>query len=79
MAVIKRFHDCLLPTHDAVLAEFARRKHLAVREGFLRTASGYHFYNTSPFTFATLKADPQNIADNFRAYLNGFSTTCRTF
>ena len=73
MVVIKRFHDCLLPTHSAVLEKLESIKHLAVKDSFLRKASGYQFYNTSPFTFETLKADPQNIADNFRAYLSGFS------
>lgn len=73
MVVIKRFHDCLLPTHQAVLDTYKKVEHLAVKEGFLRTAAGYQFYNTSPFTFETLRADPENINDNFRAYLNGFS------
>lgn len=73
MAVIKRFHDCLLPTHERVLTKYEEVKNLAVKEGFLRGASGYQFYNTSPFTFKTLVADPENIEDNFKAYLNGFS------
>ena len=73
MVVVKRFHDCLLPTHQAVLNTCKKVEHLAVKEGFLRTAAGYQFYNTSPFTFETLRADPENINDNFRAYLNGFS------
>lgn len=74
MAVIKRFHDCLLPTHDKVLETYEKVKHLAVKEGFLRTAAGgYHFYNTSPFTFEKLKTDPENIKANFEAYINGFS------
>lgn len=73
MTVIKRFHDCLLLTHQAVLDEYKRVEKLAVKDGFLRKASGYQFYNTSPFTFKTLIADPDNIVDNFKAYLNGFS------
>ena len=73
MVVVKRFHDCLLPTHQAVLDTCKKVEHLAVKDGFLRTAAGYQFYNTSPFTFETLRADPENINDNFRAYLNGFS------
>lgn len=73
MTVIKRVHDCLLPTHQAVLDTYQKVAKLAVKDGFLRRASGYHFYNTSPFTFKTLLADPENIVDNFRAYLNGFS------
>jgi type I restriction enzyme M protein len=73
MVVVKRFHDCLLPTHEKVLETYEKIKHLDVKDGFLKKASGYQFYNISPFTFDTLKADPEHIADNFRAYLNGFS------
>ena len=73
MTVIKRFHDCLLPTRQAVLDTYKKVEKLAVKDGFLRKASGYQFYNTSPFTFKTLIADPENITENFRAYLNGFS------
>ena len=73
MTVVKRFHDCLLPTHQAVLETFEKVKKLAVIDGFLTRASGYQFYNTSKFTFDTLLADPDNIEANFRDYLAGFS------
>ncbi len=74
MCVIKRFHDCLLPKHDAVLAAYEQHKDKGARAAaFLRAASGYHFYNTSKFTFEKLKADPENIEDNFQDFLNGFS------
>lgn len=73
MVVIKRFHDCLLPTHDEVVRKFKEIEGLAVKDAFLRKASGYRFYNTSEFTFEKLKADPENIKGNFEAYLNGFS------
>ena len=73
MTVVKRFHDCLLPTHEAVLKEYESKKHLAVIDGFLTRASGYQFYNTSKFTFESLLADPENIEENFRDYLAGFS------
>ena len=73
MTVIKRFHDCLLPTHDDVLREYKSRQNLAVIDGFLTKASGYQFYNTSKFTFDSLCADPENIESNFRDFLNGFS------
>ena len=73
MTVVKRFHDCLLPTHAAVLETFEKVKTLAVIDGFLTRASGYQFYNTSKFTFDTLLADPDNIEANFRDYLAGFS------
>ena len=73
MTVVKRFHDCLLPTHQAVLDQYEKVKKLAVIDGFLRKASGYQFYNTSRFTFSSLLSDPENIESNFRDYLNGFS------
>lgn len=73
MTVVKRFHDCLLPTHQAVLDTYEKVKKLAVTDGFLRRASGYQFYNTSKFTFDRLLADPENVESNFRDYLNGFS------
>ena len=74
MAVIKRFHDCLLPTHDKVLETYEKIKHLAVKDGFLRAAAGgYHFYNTSPFTFERLKTDPENIKANFESFIACFS------
>lgn len=73
MVVIKRFHDCLLPTREKVLATYEKVKQLAVKDGFLRTASSYRFYNTSQYTFERLKADPENIKTNFEAYINGFS------
>ncbi len=77
MTVVKRFHDCLLPTHDNVLAQYEKVKHLAVIDGFLTRASGYQFYNTSKFTFETLLADPDNIEMNFRDYLAGFSANAQ--
>ena len=73
MCIIKRFHDCLLPTHKKVLETYEKIKTLEVKDGFLSKASGYQFYNTSKFTFETLVADPDNIADNFEDYINGFS------
>lgn len=75
MCVIKRFSDTLAPTKDAVLKanKLCDERGLVVRKGFLTTASGYDFYNTSPFTFEGLLSDAENIADNFRSYLNHFS------
>ena len=75
MTVIKRFHDCLVSSHDEVLS--AHEKHANLAPGaldmMLMRASGYKFYNTSKFTFETLIADPNNIEANFRNYLAGFS------
>ena len=51
MTVVKRFHDCLKPTHEAVLAQYEKVKNLAVIDGFMTKASGYQFYNTSKYNF----------------------------
>lgn len=77
MTVVKLFHDCLLPTHQAVLDTYEKVKKLQVIDGFLQKASGYQFYNTSRFTFETLLADPDNIESNFRDYLSGFSANAQ--
>ena len=77
MTVVKRFHDCLLPTHQVVLDTYEKVKKLQVIDGFLQKASGYQFYNTSRFTFETLLADPDNIESNFRDYLSGFSANAQ--
>lgn len=74
MTVVKRFNDCLMPTHNEVQKTYQDVKHLAVIDIFLTTASRYQFYNISKFTFDSLLADPQNIEANFRDYLAGFSS-----
>ena len=73
MTVIKRFHDTLLPTREAVMEASEKYETFAVKDGFLQRASGYIFYNTSQYTFDTLLSDSEHIEENFRAYLNGFS------
>lgn len=73
MAVIKRFHDTLLPTREKALETYEQVKEFEVKDSFLETASGLNFYNISKYTFESLLADSEHIEDNFRAYLNGFS------
>ncbi|MCI6583269.1 MAG: type I restriction-modification system subunit M [Oscillospiraceae bacterium] len=74
LTVIRRF-DCILSdTKDAVLEKYESVKALPVRDVLLRNAAGgLAFYNTSKFTFERLLDDPDNIEENFRDYLNGFS------
>lgn len=75
MCVIKRFTDALAPTKKKVLEQnkVLDDKGLVVKKGFLNTASGFDFFNISPFDLDKLLADPENIADNFRSYLSKFS------
>ena len=74
MCIIKRFHDCLMPTHQAVLdANKEYESFGELKVGFLKEASGYQFYNTSNYTFPKLITDPNSIEENFRDYISGFS------
>lgn len=73
LTVIRRF-DCILEeTKDAVLSKYEEVKKLPMKDILLRKASGKAFYNTSKYTFEKLLDDPDNIEENFRDYLNGFS------
>ena len=54
MVVIKRFHDCLLPTRENVLTTYEKVKQLAVKDGFLRTASGNKRYSPAIATSETI-------------------------
>lgn len=75
MCVIKRFADALQDTRQAVLDKNAElnARGIQIKDGFLKRAAGRLFYNTSSYTFEKLKADPDNIADNFLVYIQGFS------
>ena len=75
LCVIKRFNDVLAATKQAVLDTDAMldQRGIVVKDGFLRKAAGFNFYNTSRFTLESLLSDPENIADNLRSYLNRFS------
>ena len=85
MVVLRRL-DCVLePTRDAVLKRRdeleARRTPEAAIERLLGKAADperkHPLYNTSPYTFARLLGDAENIAPNLVAYINGFSPAAR--
>jgi type I restriction enzyme M protein len=79
MTVLRRL-DCVLePTKDKVLEKHKElsKKNLKDSEPFLNRIAGVPFHNTSKFTFAKLKGDPNNIAANLIKYINGFSTRGR--
>lgn len=71
MTIIRRFESVLKPTKDKVIAQFEAMPTYPARAMY--KISGYQFYNTSKFDLAELCNDPDNIAANFKAYLNGFS------
>jgi type I restriction enzyme M protein len=78
LTVLRRI-DCVLePTKNQVLEKYNKYKdELADLSDLLRSASGFAFYNTSPFTFEKLLEDPPNIASNLNSYINSFSENMR--
>ena len=84
--VVLRRLDCVLePTKDAVLKKRdeleAQQMPEAAMDRLLGKAADpnrkHPLYNTSPYTFARLLGDPENIAPNLVSYINGFSPTAR--
>jgi type I restriction enzyme M protein len=77
--VLRRLDAVLADTKDAVLAasKESAGKPDVLRDLELREAAGHEFYNTSPFDFGKLIADPQDLRSNMAVYLAGFSTNVR--
>lgn len=79
MCVIRRF-DCVLEANkEKVLEQNEKFKGLKeeAREQLLIRAAGESFFNVSKFDFKKLLNDADNIADNLRDYINGFSKSAR--
>lgn len=73
LTVLRRM-DCVLePTRQAVwhrAASYTGEN----RDALLIAASKLKFYNLSDQSFATIGADPGNVAKNLKDYINGFSS-----
>jgi len=75
MAVLRRF-DCVLEgTKEDVLNSYEQYKNLPneSRDEILNRVAKQSFSNVSKFDFKKLLSDADNIADNLRDYINGFS------
>ena len=70
--VLCRLDSVLEPTKEKVL-ELDKSIKLKNKAPFLEQATGFRFYNTSNFTFAKLKDDASNLAENLRDYIGSFS------
>ncbi len=72
--VLCRLDSVLLPTKARVL-EIDRTSAFSekVKEQLFEQATGMKFFNRSNFTFAKLKDDAPNIAENLRDYITSFS------
>jgi hypothetical protein len=79
LTVLRRF-DCLLaPTKAQVLKEHAaiKAKPENVVRSLLEKISGRPFYNLAKLDFARVLDDPNQLAPNLNAYINGFSKNVR--
>lgn len=76
LTVIRRMDAVLAKTKDKVL-DAAKGLKIDNKDPILNKAAGFKFHNRSKFDFDKLIADPNNLAANFRNYLNGFSTDAR--
>ena len=79
MAVLRRFDCVLAETKDEVLAQYEKYKNLPQesRDEILNRVAKQNFSNVSKYDFGKLLADSDNIADNLRDYINGFSKVAR--
>lgn len=71
MTIIRRFECALAQTKDAVVAKYKATPNYPAKAMY--RLSGYNFYNVSEFTLRELCNDADHIAENFKAYLRGFS------
>jgi type I restriction enzyme M protein len=79
LTVLRRF-DCLLaPTKAKVLAEHKaiKAKPESVVRSLIEKITRRSFYNLSKLDFARLLDDPNQLAPNLNAYINGFSKNVR--
>lgn len=72
MTILRRFECALQHTKDAVVAKFEENPNYPAKA--MCRISGFQFYNTSPFTLKELCNDADNLTEQFKAYLAGFSS-----
>lgn len=72
MTIIRRFECVLEKTKDDVVRKYKENKSYPAKAMY--RISGKEFYNTSEFNLAELCNDPDHLAPNFKAYLEGFSS-----
>lgn len=72
MTIIRRF-ECALSKKKQIVREAFEKNSKHPPKALCRL-SGYQFYNTSGYDLAELCNDADYIADNFKAYIKGFSS-----
>ena len=78
LVVLKRLDSVLSKTKPEVLRTYGDMDgKVSDLTPFLEQASGYKFYNTSPYDFKKLLDDSEGIYANFINYLDGYSPNVR--
>lgn len=71
MTIIRRFECALANTKAQVVELFDNNPDYPAKA--FEKITGFQFYNVSNFTLKELTNDPDNLAANFKDYINGFS------
>lgn len=71
MTIIRRFECSLEPTKSKVIDLIEKYGDVSDQE--LYAITGFPFYNKSKFNLAELLNDADNLAENFKTYIQGFS------
>lgn len=72
MVIIRRFECALEPTKQKVVDQY--KANPAYPAKAMYRISGYQFYNTSEYDLAELVNDSDNLAKNFKFYIQSFSS-----
>jgi type I restriction enzyme M protein len=80
MTILRRLDCVLAPTKSTVYDLWQKQQDATSKDILdvrLRKASGYKFYNHSPYTMPRLLGDSVNVRENLLSYLDGFSENIR--
>ncbi|MGL4980530.1 MAG: type I restriction-modification system subunit M, partial [Fusobacteriaceae bacterium] len=81
MCVIRRFDSIISKDHDATQEQYKNFKMMGLDESSIEqlmiSALEKGYFNVSNYTFEKLINDSENIATNFKEYLNGFSSNVK--
>ena len=79
LTVLRRLDCVLANTKQKVLDKLPKLKTTKLEniDPILNRTAGYNFHNRSKYDFEKLIADPNQLAQNLRNYINGFSADAR--
>lgn len=72
MTIVRRFECALVSTKKTVVEKV--KQNPVYPEKALKAITGYNFYNSSEYDLKELLNDSEHLVDNFKSYINGFSS-----